>query len=67
MAKALLGYVGSDPRLLDENQRLRRRVADLQSLVKKLQADNDELVSRIHTIESLIVPDSLDDRSPVNA
>ncbi len=67
MAKALLGYVGHDPRLLDENQRLRRRVADLQSLVKKLQADNDELLSRVHSIEPLIVPDSLDDRAPVNA
>lgn len=76
MAKALLGYVASDPRLLDENQRLRRRVADLQSLVKRLQSDNDELVSRlhrdelasrVHDIEPLLVPDHLDDRAPAPA
>ncbi|MBA2574232.1 MAG: hypothetical protein M3423_08140 [Actinomycetota bacterium] len=67
MAKALLGYVGSDPRLLDENQRLRRRVEDLQSLVKRLQADNDELVSRVHDVEPLLVPDHLDDRAAAPA
>lgn len=61
MAKALLGYVGSDSRLLDENQRLRRRVADLQSLVTRLQADNEELVARVHDVELLLVPDHLDD------
>ncbi len=67
MAKALLGYVGNDPRLLDENQRLRRRVADLQSLVKKLQADNDELVARLPAAEPLLVPDHLDERATARA
>ncbi|MEJ7744807.1 MAG: hypothetical protein WKF73_21100 [Nocardioidaceae bacterium] len=67
MAKALLGYVGSDPRLLDENQRLRRRVADLQTLITRLQADNERLVSRVHEVELLLVPDHLDDRATAHA
>ncbi len=46
MAKALLGYVGGDSRLLDENQRLRRRIADLQTVVLRLQAENDLLAAQ---------------------
>jgi len=45
MAKALLGHVNSDVRsasvLAAENHRLRRRVADLEALVLRLEADND--------------------------
>ena len=59
MAKALLGYVGGDSRLVDENQRLRRRVADLQTMVLRLQAENDALVAQLHEGELLTVPDSI--------
>lgn len=51
MAKALLGHVHSDARatsaLAVENQRLRRRVADLEALVLRLQADNDRLAAAV--------------------
>ena len=47
MAKALIGHVTSDPRMMTaltvENRRLRTRVEDLESLVLRLQADNDRL------------------------
>jgi hypothetical protein len=59
MAKALLGYVGGDARLLDENQRLRRRIADLQSVVLRLQAENDALAAQLHDGELLTVPDHI--------
>jgi hypothetical protein len=59
MAKALLGYVGGDSRLLDENQRLRRQVADLQTVVLRLQAENDALVAQLHEGELLTVPDHI--------
>lgn len=50
MAKALLGYMSStDPRalaqLVAENRRLRRRVADLESHLLRLQAENDSLAA----------------------
>jgi cell division protein FtsB len=49
MAKALMGHVHDDVRttavLTVENQRLRRRVQDLESLVLRLQADNDRLAA----------------------
>ena len=49
MAKALLGHVNSDVRttavLTVEHQRLRRRVADLEALVLRLQAENDRLAA----------------------
>ena len=49
MAKALLGHVNSDVRttavLTVENRRLRRRVEDLETLVLRLQADNDRLAA----------------------
>ena len=44
MAKALLGHMGgTDPRLARDAVLLRRRVADLETLVARLQRDNDEL------------------------
>jgi hypothetical protein len=61
MAKALLGHVNSDVRttsvLAVENRRLRRRVDDLETLVLRLQADNDRLVAAVResdlTVEDL--------------
>ena len=44
MAKALVGYrVRYDQRLMHEALELRRRVADLEHLVDRLQRDNDQL------------------------
>lgn len=47
MAKALIGQVTSDLRTTEalsrENRRLRTRVEDLQALVLRLQAENDQL------------------------
>ena len=63
MAKALLGYVGGDIRLLDDNQRLRRRIADLEAVVLRLQAENDALTARVHEGELLTVPDSIHRRA----
>ncbi|MBF4160432.1 hypothetical protein [Nocardioides acrostichi] len=48
MAKALIGYMHSDvrdPRLAQENARLRARVGELEALVRSLSAENDHLVS----------------------
>ena len=54
MAKALLGYMSSDPRntarltvekLAGDNRRLRDRVADLEALVARLQDENDRLTA----------------------
>lgn len=53
MAKALLGYVGGDSRLHEENLRLRRRVADLQAVVLRLQAENDALAAESHDADVL--------------
>ena len=64
MAKALLGYVGGgDTRLLADNQRLRRRVTDLEDIVLRLQSENDALVARAHEGDLLTVPDHLHDRA----
>jgi DNA-binding PucR family transcriptional regulator len=44
MAKALLGYrPAHDQHLVLETLELRRRVADLEHLVDRLQRDNDQL------------------------
>lgn len=47
MAKALLGHLHTEShgvhRLTAENARLRRRVSDLETLVLRLQAENDRL------------------------
>ena len=47
MAKALMGHVTTElhstTTLVVENRRLRRRVQDLESMVLRLQADNDRL------------------------
>ena len=45
MAKAILGHVGgSDPRLLAEVARLRRRVGELEAEVARLGAENQALL-----------------------
>ena len=67
MAKALLGYVGGDTRLLDDNQRLRRRIADLEAVVLRLQAENDALAARVHDGELLTVPDNIHERAAAHA
>lgn len=50
MAKALTGHLTSDLRtsaaLTRENRRLRTRVEDLQALVLRLQAENDQLTAQ---------------------
>ena len=47
MAKALIGYMNSDPRtparLAAENARLRARVSELEALTLKLARENDAL------------------------
>lgn len=53
MAKALVGYLnGSDPRvtarLVSENRALRDRVADLETLVLRLQDENDALAAAVN-------------------
>ncbi len=49
MAKALMGHVTTElhstPTLVAENRRLRRRVADLETMVLRLQAENDRLAA----------------------
>lgn len=62
MAKALLGYVANgNPRLVDENLRLRRRIADLEAVVLRLQAENDTLAAQTHDGELLTVPDHIEE------
>lgn len=47
MAKALVGHLRSDQRVPSrlslDNQRLRRRVSDLEALVLQVQVENDRL------------------------
>ena len=46
MAKAILGHVGgSDPRLMAEVARLRRRVGELQAEIDRLAAENQALLT----------------------
>ncbi len=66
MAKALLGYMGGDSRLFDENQRLRRQIADLQVVVLRLQAENDALAAQLHEGELLTVPDHISVKTPAS-
>jgi hypothetical protein len=55
MAKALLGHMdGTDPRLARDVVLLRRRVADLEALVARLQRDNDELSAALREHELML-------------
>jgi hypothetical protein len=51
MAKAIIGHLSNDQRSsthhLAENRRLRTRVADLEALVLRLQAENDRLAAAV--------------------
>ena len=51
MAKALIGHLAADPRttarLATDNRRLRARVTELETLVLRLQAENDQLEARL--------------------
>ena len=67
MAKALLGYVGGDTRLVEENRRLRRRVGDLEAVVLRLQAENDALAARLRGSDLLVVPDDIGARATAPA
>ncbi len=67
MAKALVGFIGGDPRLLDDNKRLRRRVAELEALVLRLQAENDALAAHAQRGDLLTVPDHIDDHAVAGA
>jgi hypothetical protein len=67
MAKALLGYIGGDNRLVEDNARLRRRVADLEAIVLRLQAENDALAARVHEGELLVVPYEMTQRASAPA
>lgn len=57
MAKALMGHLATDLRgsasVLSENRRLRTRVADLEALVLRLQADNDRLAAAVRDESTL--------------
>jgi hemerythrin-like domain-containing protein len=62
MAKALLGYMSNaDPRvqaqLTAEHRRLRQKIADLESHVLRLQAENDRLEAALSD-ENLLVPET---------
>jgi hypothetical protein len=67
MAKALLGYIGGDTRMVEENRRLRRRLADLEAMVLRLQAENDALAARVHEGDLLVVPDDMGARAVARA
>ena len=62
MAKALIGYLNSDLRtsaaLTAENRRLRTRVTDLETMVLRLQAENDQLLAQqaATVLESEMLP-----------
>jgi len=52
MAKALVGHIGGhDPRLARETLLLRRRVADLEAEVGRLQDRNDRLSTALREHE----------------
>lgn len=63
MAKALLGYIGPDPRavsrLASENRLLCQRVTDLEGVVLRLQAENDALAAAVSTQDLLTLDESM--------
>ena len=64
MAKALIGYMHSDPRpparLASENARLRARVSELEALTLRLAQENDALAAaaagQVLTVENDLQP-----------
>ena len=73
MAKALVGYrVAYDQQLMHEALELRRRVADLEHLVDRLQRDNDQLREDLRDLpeelaEDLRQPDVVGAGAPTSA
>jgi hypothetical protein len=67
MAKALLGYVGGDARLIEDNRRLRRRVEDLESVVLRLQAENDALAAQLTEADLLVISHNIGERAVTRA
>ncbi len=65
MAKAIFGYMyGPDPRALAsvaaDNRRLRDRVAELETLVSRLQEENDALAAAAMDSSTLLtVPEQM--------
>lgn len=56
MAKAILGHVGGpDPRIVAEMRRLQRRVAELESELIRVRAENETLSTELHRVELLSV------------
>jgi hypothetical protein len=54
MAKAIYGHVGGpDPRMLAEMRRMQRRIAELESEVLRVRAENDALCAALHRDELL--------------
>ena len=69
MAKALIGYVGTqDPRitsrLVTENRQLRQQVADLRALVGRLQEENDALTAAIDPALLEVRAETTEDMQP---
>ena len=65
MAKALLGHMGgTDPRLTRDALLLRRRVADLEAMVARLQRENDELSATMRERDALLLHDERAPESP---
>ena len=69
MAKALIGYVGTqDPRITSrivrENHQLRQQVADLRELVHRLQQENDALTAAIDPALLEVATASSEDMQP---
>ena len=69
MAKALLGYMSSDQRsqtrlaverIAAENRRLRMRVAELEALAARLQAENESLTAA----RAAAILDPIEDMQP---
>lgn len=54
MAKAILGHLGGpDPRMLNDMRRMKRRIAELESELMRVRAENDSLCAALHSHELL--------------
>jgi hypothetical protein len=66
MAKALIGYMNSDlrtpARLVAENDRLRARVGELETLLRRLSEENDRLAAA--QAETLLESASMQEMQP---
>jgi hypothetical protein len=56
MAKAILGHLGApDPRMISEMRRMQRRIAELESELLRVRAENDSLCAALHSHELMTV------------